>query len=143
MRDSARRSGDVARLIVGALGVVCAGLWAQASTSLDTNLFDVVNELPDSLEGLANAFDALGSIWFIAAIVLVLLVARRFYAARDAALAGAGAWVIALGLNELIGARSASDLGSSVGTWRAISCIPSCSGCARWRSGRTLRAPAR
>ena len=37
-----------------------AGLWAQAATNVDTNLFEVVNDLPDSLEGLANALERAG-----------------------------------------------------------------------------------
>jgi uncharacterized membrane protein YbhN (UPF0104 family)/membrane-associated phospholipid phosphatase/tRNA A-37 threonylcarbamoyl transferase component Bud32 len=110
------RAGDLARLIVGALGVVLAGLWAQAATDVDTNIFKVVNELPDSLEGLANALVALGSSWFVIVIVVVLLVARWFPAARDAALAGGVAWLIAEGLNELLGTRSASSLGIVVRT---------------------------
>lgn len=111
-----RRTGDVARLIVGALGVAIAGLWAQAATSVDTNIFNVLNDLPDALEGLANALDALGSIWFVAGIVVLLLIVRWLPAARDAALAGGGAWLVAIGLNELLGTRSASDLGIDVRT---------------------------
>ncbi len=98
-------------LIVGALGMVLAGLWAQASTSVDANLFTVVNGWPDSLEGLANALHALGSIWTVGVIVVVLLIFRRLPAARDAALAGVAAWLIAIGLNDLLGTRSASELG--------------------------------
>ncbi|MGZ4755920.1 MAG: lysylphosphatidylglycerol synthase domain-containing protein [Acidimicrobiia bacterium] len=111
-----RRTGDLARLIIGGLGVSLAGLWAQASTSVDTNLFTVVNSLPDNLEGLADTLNALGSIWFVAAIVVVLLIARWLPAARDAALAGGMAWLIAIGLNELLGTRSASELGIVVRT---------------------------
>ena len=91
--------------------MLLAGLWAQASTTVDTNVFKVVNDLPNSLEGLADALNALGSIWCVVAIVVVLLVARWFPAARDAAVAGAGAWLIAIGLNDLVGSRSASSLG--------------------------------
>ena len=109
-----RRSGDLARLIVGALGVVLAGLWAQAATNVDNDLFKVVNDLPDSLEGLASFLEALGTIWCVLVVVLVLLVARWFPAARDAALAGTVAWLVATGLNELIGTRSASSLGIDV-----------------------------
>ncbi len=77
-----RRTGDLARVIVGALGMVLAGMWAQAATSVDANLFTVVNGWPDSLEGLADALKALGSIWFVGVIVVVLLIFRRLPAAR-------------------------------------------------------------
>src|SRR3979490_167291 len=93
-----RRGGDLARFIVGALGVVLAGLWAQASTSVDTNLFKVINELPNSLEGLAKVLDALGSIWFVLAVVAVLVIVQWFPAARDGAIAGGAAWLIAIGI---------------------------------------------
>ena len=111
-----RRTGDLLRLIAGALGVVLAGLWAQASTNVDTHLFATVNDLPDSLEGLAKALSALGSIWCVLAVVAVLLIARWFLAARDAAVAGVLAWAVAIGLNELLGSRSAQELGIVVRT---------------------------
>ena len=110
------RSGDLARLIVGIVGVVMAGIWAQAATDVDTNIFKVVNGLPSNLEGLANALAALGTIWCVLVVVVLLLVARWFPAARDAAIAGVVAWGIGAGLNELIGTRSASELGIDVRT---------------------------
>jgi uncharacterized membrane protein YbhN (UPF0104 family)/membrane-associated phospholipid phosphatase len=109
-----RRPGDIGRLIIGVLGLVLTGLWAQSGNDVDTNLFKVVNDLPNSLEGVANAFAALGSIWFAVAVVIVLLLARWFPAARDAAIAGGGAWLISIGFNELLGTRSASSLGITV-----------------------------
>jgi uncharacterized membrane protein YbhN (UPF0104 family)/membrane-associated phospholipid phosphatase len=111
-----RRAGDLARLIVGALGVVLVGLWAQAATNVDTNLFQVVNGWPNSLEGLADALHALGTIWFVLALALLLLVVRKLPAARDAAVAGGVAWLIAIGLNELLGSRAPHDLGIVVRT---------------------------
>jgi uncharacterized membrane protein YbhN (UPF0104 family)/membrane-associated phospholipid phosphatase len=110
------RGGDVARLVIGALGVVMAGIWAQTASSVDTNLFTVVNDLPSSLEGLADALVALGTIWCVLAVVVLLVVLRRFPAARDAAIAGTAAWLIATGLGELVGTRSASSLGITVRT---------------------------
>jgi uncharacterized membrane protein YbhN (UPF0104 family)/membrane-associated phospholipid phosphatase len=106
-----RRTGDLVRLVVGALGVIVVGLWAQASTTIDSSLFTVVNGLPDSLEGLANALNALGTIWCVLVVVAVLLLARWLLAARDAAVAGVLAWLVAIGLNDLLGTRSAHDLG--------------------------------
>ncbi len=111
-----RRRGDLGRLIFGVLGVVLAGLWAQAGNNVDANLYQTVNDLPNALEGVANFFAALGSIWFVIALVLVLLLARWLPAARDAAIAGGGAWLISLGLNDLLGSHSASSLGISVRT---------------------------
>jgi uncharacterized membrane protein YbhN (UPF0104 family)/membrane-associated phospholipid phosphatase len=110
------RGGDVARLVVGVLGVVMAGIWAQTASSVDTNLFTVVNDLPSSLEGLADVLVALGTVWCVLAVVVLLLVLRRFPAARDAGIAGLAAWLIASGIDELVGPRSASSLGITVRT---------------------------
>ena len=111
-----RRPGDIVRLLLGVVGMVLTGLWAQSSSDVDTNLFQVVNSLPDALDGVANVFAALGTIWFVLAVVAVLLLARWFPAARDAAISGGGAWLIAIGFNALLGTRSASSLGITVRT---------------------------
>ena len=109
-----RRPGDIGRFAIGVMGFAVAGLWAQTRNNVDANLFTVVNDLPDSLDGVANVFAFLGSIWFVGIIVVVLLLARWFPAARDATVAAGGAWLIALGCNELFGTRSASSLGITV-----------------------------
>ena len=109
-----RRPGDIGRLILGGLGVVLAGLWAQTGNNVDANLFKAINDLPNAFEGVANVFAAVGSIWFVIAVVVVLLLARWFPAARDATIAGAGAWLISIGLNDLFGHHSASSLGITV-----------------------------
>jgi glycosyltransferase 2 family protein len=111
-----RRPLDVGRLVVAVVGLVLAGLWAQTGNDVDANLFAVVNGLPEALDGVARVLAALGSIWFAVAVVVVLLIVRWFPAARDSALAAGGAWLIALGCNELFGTRSASSLGITVRT---------------------------
>ena len=112
-----RRGGDVARLVIGALGVAIAGLWAQAATTVDTSLFlgrQRAAEQPRRARRTRSSRS--GTIWCVLAIVVVLLIVRWFPAARDAALAGGVAWLVALGLNELLGTRSASSLGIVVRT---------------------------
>lgn len=111
-----RRPSDVGLLLVGTLGVVLAGMWAQSANNVDTNLFKVVDGFPNSFEGVANVFAFLGSIWFVAIVVVALLVARWWSAARDAVIGGAGAWLLAMGLNDLLGTRSAHSLGITVRT---------------------------
>jgi len=71
-RTVERRSGDLARLIIGAAGVAITGFWAQAATSADTSFFQVVNTLPDSLEGLFTAVDALGSMAVVVSGAVIL-----------------------------------------------------------------------
>jgi uncharacterized membrane protein YbhN (UPF0104 family)/membrane-associated phospholipid phosphatase len=111
-----RRPSDFVALAIGAVGVVLAGMWAQSSNNLDTNLFKVINGLPNSFDGLANAFAFLGSIWFVGIVVVALLVGRWSLAARDAAIGGGGAWLLARGFNALFGTRSAHSLGITVRT---------------------------
>ncbi len=106
-----RRPSDVAVFVIGVIGVVLTGMWAQASGNLDTNLFSVVNGLPNAFNGLADFLTFLGSLWFIGVVVIVLLLARWFPAARDVALACGGAWLLAWGLDELLGTRAVDGLG--------------------------------
>jgi hypothetical protein len=63
-----RRPGDIGRLILGVLGVVLAGLWAQTGNNVDVNLFKAIKDLPNAFEGVANVFAAFGSIWFVIAL---------------------------------------------------------------------------
>jgi uncharacterized membrane protein YbhN (UPF0104 family)/membrane-associated phospholipid phosphatase len=98
------------------IGTVLAGMWAQSSTDVDTNLFKVINGLPNSFEGIANVFAFLGSIWFVGIVIASLALARQWPTARDTALGGLGAWLVASGLNELFGTRSAHSLGITVRT---------------------------
>jgi uncharacterized membrane protein YbhN (UPF0104 family)/membrane-associated phospholipid phosphatase/tRNA A-37 threonylcarbamoyl transferase component Bud32 len=101
-----RRPVDLVRVGVGVLGLGLAGLWAQAESSLDTNLFQTVNQFPNSLEGTANACYALGSIWVAAAIVIVLLLCRKVQVAWHAALGAALAWGVAELLHEILDPQS-------------------------------------
>ncbi len=105
-----RRPSDVALLVVAALGVVLAGMWAQASSSIDTSLAAVVNGLPDALEGLADVLVWLGSLWVVAILALALLVVGRRAASRDVAIAGTVAWAVTWGLHELLGTRDVAGL---------------------------------
>ncbi len=89
------------RLGVGALGLAMAALWAQGVSSLDTNLFRVVNDLPNSLEGVATAFEAFGSVWAVVVLTLAAALFRRWPMALRVGLAGAGAWLLAIGIQAL------------------------------------------
>ena len=105
-----RRPSDVAVFVIGVVGVVLTGMWAQTASDVDSNLFSVVNALPNAFEGLANLLTFLGSLWFVGIVVLALLLARWLPAARDVALAGGGAWLLAWGLGELLGIRTVDGL---------------------------------
>jgi uncharacterized membrane protein YbhN (UPF0104 family)/membrane-associated phospholipid phosphatase/tRNA A-37 threonylcarbamoyl transferase component Bud32 len=105
-----RRPIDVVRVGGGLLGFGFAALWAQAESSLDTNLFQTVNQFPNSLEGAGNALYALGSIWAAAAIVVILLVLRKVQIAWHAALGAVLAWGVAELLHEIVDPQSIKNL---------------------------------
>jgi uncharacterized membrane protein YbhN (UPF0104 family)/membrane-associated phospholipid phosphatase len=106
-----RRPADVALLVVAGISALMVGFWAQTQSTVNLNLFRTLNDLSGNMVGLAKAVYALGSIWVVLAVTLALLVARQFRVAVYGVLAGAGAWGLALLLNELLGTHSISGLG--------------------------------
>ncbi len=106
-----RRPPDAIRLVVAGIGVVLAGMWAQTQSSLDRNLFQVVNAVGDGLEGLAKFFYyGFGSIWTVLGVTLLLLVLRQARVALQVAIAGAATWGIALLLNEILPSHAIKGL---------------------------------
>ena len=103
-----RRPIDVVRFVVGGFGVVVVGMWAQTQTSINANLFAVVNDLPGSLENFGRGVFAMGSIWGVAvvAVLTVVVATHQWRMTLQAVLAGVGAWGIAELLNDLLGDHS-------------------------------------
>src|SRR6476620_2323654 len=64
--------------------------------------------------GLGKGIYALGSIWPVLAVAVLLLVLRQFRIAVYAVLAGAGAWGLSLLLNDLLGTHAISGLNVAV-----------------------------
>jgi glycosyltransferase 2 family protein len=92
------RPVDIVRVGIGIVGVLLAALWAQGESHVDTDLFHVVNDFPNGLDGVSHALYALGSIWAVIGVVAVLAALRKWTVAIHVALAGALAW----GVSELI-----------------------------------------
>ena len=90
------------------------GLWAQTQSTVNVNLFRTFNDLAANMEGLAKGIYALGSIWAVLAVTVVLLLARQVRVAWHGALAGAGAWSLAVLLNEILGTHDIHGLGVNV-----------------------------
>jgi uncharacterized membrane protein YbhN (UPF0104 family)/membrane-associated phospholipid phosphatase len=111
-----RRPLDIAWLVVSVIGVLLAWMWAAAETDVDQNLCSAINGLGNAFEGAANVLAALGSIWCVLAVVALLLVLRWFNAARAAAIAGAGAWLIGTGINALADTRHVAGLNVRTGS---------------------------
>jgi len=111
-----RRPTDIVRAGVGVFGVALAGLWAQAESSLDTNLFKTVNDFPNSLEDVANALYALGSIWAVIGVALVLVLLKKLPVALHVALAGVLAWGVGELLHEILDPEKIQGLSINVRT---------------------------
>jgi uncharacterized membrane protein YbhN (UPF0104 family)/membrane-associated phospholipid phosphatase len=109
-----RRPADLALLIVSAILALLVGFWAQTQSTVNVNLFRTLNALGDNAIGLAKAVYALGSIWAVLAIALVLVVLRQLRVALYAVVAGAGAWGLALLLNDLLGTHTINGLDVAV-----------------------------
>ncbi|HEX5586666.1 MAG TPA: lysylphosphatidylglycerol synthase transmembrane domain-containing protein, partial [Acidimicrobiia bacterium] len=75
----------------------------------EQDLFQLFNGLPDDFQSLFRALYTLGALWALAIVVVAALVARRWRLARDLAIAGVLAWVLA----RAIGAVVVNDAGIS------------------------------
>jgi uncharacterized membrane protein YbhN (UPF0104 family) len=109
-----RRPADLARCAVGVLGVATAGLWADAGTDISARLVEFFNGLPDALDGAAHALIALGSVWAVLAITLLLLALRRVVPALTVLVAGLAALGISAALHEIFGTEAISGLALDV-----------------------------
>jgi uncharacterized membrane protein YbhN (UPF0104 family) len=109
-----RRPSDIALLVVSAILALLVGFWAQTASTVNVNLFRTLNDLSGNMVGLAKGVYALGSIWAVLAVTAVLLLLRQFRVAVYAVLAGAGAFGLALLLNELLGVHTIDGLGVAV-----------------------------
>ena len=98
-----RHAPDVVRLIAASIGVAVAGLWAQSQSSIDVNLFTTLNSLGSDLVDVGKGLYALGSIWVVLAIALLLMITRHFRMGWQTVVAGALAWGVALLSNEILG----------------------------------------
>ena len=109
-----RRPSDIAMLVVASVLALLAGLWAQTDSTVNVNLFRTFNDLSGNMEGLAKGIYALGSIWAVVAVTVVLLLTRQVRVALHGAIAGAGAWSLALLLNAILGVQSINGLSVNV-----------------------------
>jgi uncharacterized membrane protein YbhN (UPF0104 family)/membrane-associated phospholipid phosphatase len=111
---ASRRPSDIALLAVSAVLALLVGFWAQTESNVNLNLFRTLNDLSGNMVGLAKGVYALGSIWAVLAVTAVLLLLRQFRVAVYVVLAGAGAWGLALLLNELLGVHTITGLDVAV-----------------------------
>jgi uncharacterized membrane protein YbhN (UPF0104 family)/membrane-associated phospholipid phosphatase len=109
-----RRPADIALLVVSGVAAVLTGFWSQTQSSVNLNLFRTLNDLSSNMVGFAKGVYALGSIWAVLAVTIALVLLRQIRAAWHGALAGAGAWALALLLNDILGTHPIHGLGVNV-----------------------------
>jgi glycosyltransferase 2 family protein len=100
-----RHPGDVLRVLAGSVVVVAGGLAARHGHmfAFDANLFRLVNQLPDVVGRPLLAVMQLGALAAVPTAAAVALAARRPGLARDLALSGGLAWVLAKLIKALVG----------------------------------------
>ncbi|HEX8133736.1 MAG TPA: phosphatase PAP2 family protein, partial [Actinomycetes bacterium] len=105
LRHLRRHPGDVLRVLLGGLLVAAGGLALQHGHvfAFDANLFRLVNQLPDALGRPLLAVMELGALAAVPVAAAVALAARRPRLARDLALSGGVAWVLAKLVKGLVG----------------------------------------
>jgi uncharacterized membrane protein YbhN (UPF0104 family) len=100
-----RRTSDWIRLITAIVVVAVLAARADQISDAQAALFELFNQLPDSLADLFRLAYGLGTLWGLGLVLVAALIGRRWRLARDLALAG----VLAALLSRLIGAIASGD----------------------------------
>lgn len=92
--DFRRRPGDAVRLVLAALLVGLLTWHASHLTDTERSIADFFHSLPDAARSLLRAGYTLVSLWAVGIVAGAALLLGRWRLARDAAVAGAAAWLI-------------------------------------------------
>ncbi len=105
LRSVRRHPGDVLRVLVGSLVAATGALAAHRGHvfAFDANLFRLVNQLPDVLGRPLLVVMQLGVVGAVPVVAAAALAARRPRLARDLALSGGVAWVLAKVVKDVVG----------------------------------------
>jgi undecaprenyl-diphosphatase len=105
LRHLQRHPADVLRVLAGSVVVAVGGMAAHRGRvfAFEANLFRLVNQLPDAVGRPLLVVMQLGALAAVPAVAAVALAARRPRLARDLALSGALAWVLAKLVKALVG----------------------------------------
>ena len=109
-----RRPGDAIQLAAALILLLLLGLRADDGTRVGRDLFALVNNLPDGLEGFFRGLYRLGGLWFVAAAAGAAALLRRWRLARDVLVAGVAAWAIGSFLAVLVNGQGVSDAAEAV-----------------------------
>jgi len=105
LRSARRHPGDVLRVLAGSLVAAAGALAAHCGHvfAFDANLFRLVNQLPDVLGQPLLVAMQLGVVGAVPVVAAAALAARRPRLARDLALSGGLAWVLAKVVKDVVG----------------------------------------
>lgn len=105
-----RRPGDIARCVIGVLGLAFAGVWATTHPGVEANAVKFFNDMSSGIDGFAKAVYALGSIWAVVGVVVVVVALRKWVVALSALAAGLLAWGSATLVHQIVGPQSLHGL---------------------------------
>jgi uncharacterized protein (TIRG00374 family) len=98
-----RRASDALRVVIAAVLVVICIPLAQANTSIELHLTELVTPPPSGVRWLVTALWFLGSVGVVVTLVLIGLLVPRFTAVRQMALAGVAALAVCLLIDLVLG----------------------------------------
>jgi undecaprenyl-diphosphatase len=98
---------DWIRLVIAGVLIVAMCFHQGDVSQAESDLFQLINGLPNGLEPFFRGIYAIGALWAVGVVVAAALVARRWRLARDLAIAGFAAWF----LTRFIGALVAGNQG--------------------------------
>jgi len=107
-----RHPGDIVRVVVGftvlALGALAANRGRVGT--LEKDIFRVVNDLPNGVSFLLKTVMQAGAFPSIIVFTVIALIMRRPRMARDLAVAGVAAWLLAIFVKRLVAEGRPADL---------------------------------
>ncbi|HEX5096258.1 MAG TPA: hypothetical protein VFX21_09600, partial [Acidimicrobiia bacterium] len=97
-----RRPSDIVRVFLAAFVVVIAGIGANHVAVLEKRVFELIADLPDWIHEFSEFWFKAATYGTLTALLLALLLARRFRLVLVLAVAGALGWLAAVGLRSLV-----------------------------------------
>jgi membrane-associated phospholipid phosphatase len=107
-----RHPGDVLRLVAGLAILLAATATVRPHEVgvLETDLFRLVNDLPDALYPAFWAVMQAGNVLAVGVASLVVAATRRFWLAINLAVTGVGVWLAARWIKDEVGRERPADL---------------------------------
>lgn len=118
-----RRPRDMVRLGVAIVVMILLAQHADDVTPTEQSIFEFFNTLPDGLQSLFVTLYRLGALWAVGLVAAAALLDRRWRLARDLAISGGLAWVIARVIGSLVVEKD--SLGASLDVVTRVGDTPS------------------